>query len=139
MAICWKLKLLPPMKWVMSNHTFQGIIKNMDSAFRLHVTMNQNLYLSVLLPQVVDMIFTLQKTVLNQWVQNLSFLEYIIGDNAYICSKHLLTPYPYYEKDDHKRDAYNLYISQIRMRIEMAFGMMIEKNKFFGKCFEKCW
>ncbi len=58
----------------------------------------------------------------------------MIGDNAYINTSSLLTPYNKAEKgEDVHRDAYNFYVSQLRIRIEMAFGLLTMKWQIFKK------
>ena len=53
--------------------------------------------------------------------------KYVIGDNAYVCSEHLLTPFSGDQQNDPRKDAYNFYLSQLRIRIEMAFGLLTSK------------
>lgn len=64
---------------------------------------------------------------LQPMINSLPLGRYIIGDNAYVCSEHLLTPFSGNEKFEARKDAFNFYISQLRIRIEMAFGMMTNK------------
>jgi hypothetical protein len=49
----------------------------------------------------------------------------IFGDNAYVSSEFMASPY----KNVHSgaNDAYNFYQSQLRIRIEMAFGMLTRR------------
>jgi len=51
----------------------------------------------------------------------------VVGDNAYICSETLLTPFSGVEKEDPAKDAFNFYLSQLRIRIEQTFGLMTSK------------
>lgn len=60
-------------------------------------------------------------------INSLPLGRYIVGDNAYVCSEHLLTPFSGNERFEARKDSYNFYISQLRIRIEMAFGMMTNK------------
>jgi hypothetical protein len=53
-----------------------------------------------------------------------------IGDNAYICTEHLLTPFPGEQKNESSNDAYNFYWIQLRIRIEM---------RTFGRSFVHKW
>ena len=59
--------------------------------------------------------------------------KYIIGDNAYVCSEHLLTPFSGDEKKDQQKDAYNFYLSQIRIQVEMMFGRFVNKWRIFKR------
>jgi len=60
-------------------------------------------------------------------VQKLPFRKFVIGDIAYVCSETLLTPFSGLEKDEPAKDAFNFYLSQLRIRIEQTFG--IDDNK----------
>jgi len=51
----------------------------------------------------------------------------MVGDNAYICSEALLTPFSGVEKEDPAKDAFNVYLSQLRIHIEQTFGLMTAK------------
>ena len=84
-------------------------------------------------PGSTNDIVAFRKTSLNQLVQNLPLGKYIIGDNAYVCSEHLLTPFAGAERQERKHDNYNFYVSQLRIRIEMAFGWMTEKWQILRK------
>jgi DDE superfamily endonuclease len=59
--------------------------------------------------------------------------KYVIGDNAYICTEHILTPFSGPEKSEPGKDAYNFFLSQCRIRIEMTFGQFVNKWRFFGR------
>jgi DDE superfamily endonuclease len=52
---------------------------------------------------------------------------YVIGDAAYVPTERLLTPYTGAARGDHWKDVYNFYLSQMRIRIEMAFGRLTTK------------
>jgi len=50
------------------------------------------------------------------------------GDNAYLNSPYMATPYTAVSLDqDGQRDAYNFYFSQLRIRVECAFGMFVHR------------
>jgi len=49
----------------------------------------------------------------------------IFGDNAYINTKYLATPFA--NVSSGSRDAYNFYHSQLRIRVECAFGMLTQQ------------
>jgi DDE superfamily endonuclease len=68
-----------------------------------------------------------RKSTLPALINNLPIGKYVIGDNAYICSEKLLTPFSGVHKNDATKDTYNYYVSQLRMRIEMAFGLLTSK------------
>lgn len=82
------------------------------------------LFLGAAAPGGSNDIVAYRKCGVHEYINNLSLGQYVIGDNAYVCSEHLLTPFAGLERADLKKDAYNFYISQLRIRVEMAFGMM---------------
>lgn len=54
---------------------------------------------------------------------------FVIGDAAYTLMEHLLIPFVGCMAEDPDKDAYNFHISQLRIRIEMAFGRLV---RIFG-------
>jgi len=65
---------------------------------------------------------------LKDWLAKLPEGYFIGGDNAYTLTNKLATPYTKAEigGDEHKR-TYNYFFSQLRIRIEMAFGLLTTK------------
>ena len=47
----------------------------------------------------------------------------LFGDNAYVNTKYMATPYPNVKQGN--KDAYNFYHSQLRICVECAFGMLV--------------
>jgi DDE superfamily endonuclease len=74
-----------------------------------------------------------EKTNLSQQVNNLPIGKFIVGDNAYISTERLLTPFSGNDRAEPQHDTYNFYLSQVRMRIEMAFGLMTQKWSILKK------
>ena len=60
-------------------------------------------------------------------VTNLPVGLYFFGDAAYTLSDALLIPFTGSQRDNIDNDAYNFYLSQLRIRIEMAFGRLVGK------------
>ncbi|EGZ05951.1 hypothetical protein PHYSODRAFT_320040 [Phytophthora sojae] len=52
---------------------------------------------------------------------------YLVGDNAYTNTNKLLTPFPRPRITTAYHDSLNFYLSQLRIRIEMAFGLLVCK------------
>jgi hypothetical protein len=90
-------------------------------------------YVCIAAPGGANDITAFRKSSLSSTVQNLPLGKFIIGDNAYVCSEHLLTPFSGDEKKDPRKDAYNFYLSQLRIRIEQAFGLMTTKWRILRK------
>ena len=55
-------------------------------------------------------------------IRKLSLGRFLVGDAAYELTEHLLTPYTGSQWSDQGKDAFNFYLSQVQIRIEMAFG-----------------
>lgn len=50
--------------------------------------------------------------------------HYLFGDNAYVNTEYMVTPYP---NATGNRDDYNFYHSQLRITVECAFGMLVQR------------
>ena len=70
---------------------------------------------------------------LHQYVSSLPRGFYLVGDNAYSLLDTLLVPYSGVDKLDPSKDAFNFYLSQLRIRIEQAFGVLVNKWRIFKK------
>ena len=66
-------------------------------------------------------------TGLVDWLDNLPDQYFISGDNAYILSKKILIPFNGPEVFNETNRTYNFYLSQLRIRVEMAFGLLTTK------------
>ncbi len=53
--------------------------------------------------------------------------KYQVGDAAYSVSEKMLVPFTGSQRNNANNDAYNFCLSQLRIRIEMAFGLMSNK------------
>jgi len=81
-------------------------------------------------------IFAYRQCTLEKEIENLPIGKYVIGDNAYVCTEHLLTPFPGDAKKKVFNDSYNFHISQCRIRIEMTFGRFTNKWRLFRRPLE---
>ena len=98
--------------------------------FRLHATAVVDLSMQHLQLQEGQM------TSFEKEIENLPTGKYVIGDNAYVCTEHLLTPFPGDAKKKVFNDSYNFHISQCRIRIEMTFGRFTNKWRLFRQPLE---
>lgn len=64
---------------------------------------------------------------LAETISNLPTGLYMLGDAAYTLSEHLLIPFTGSQRDNPDNDAFNYHLSQLRIRIEMAFGRLVNK------------
>jgi len=69
-------------------------------------------------------------------VQHLPDGFYVVADNAYCLSSSLLIPYSGKDKGDKNKDAFNFFLSQLRIRIEQSFGLLTTKWRVFKKPLE---
>jgi len=63
----------------------------------------------------------------NQIIQKLQLRRFAIGDDEYVCTETLVTPFSGVEKDDPAKDAFNFYLSPMSICIEQKFGLMTAK------------
>ena len=91
------------------------------------------IYASLAAPGRSADVVALRKTSLAKTIEQLPLGRYVIGDNAYVCTEHLLTPFPGEQRKAPENDAYNFYLSQLRIRIEMTFGRFMNRWRLFNR------
>ena len=64
---------------------------------------------------------------LGQLIEGLPGMYFAIGDCAYTPTEHLLPIFGGEQAKILKHDNFNFFASQLRIRIEMAFGLMVKK------------
>ena len=69
----------------------------------------------------------IERTALPMALDDLPLGAYIVGDAAYTLTDKCLTPFTGSQQADPTKDAYNFFLSQVRIRIEMAFGLLTTK------------
>ena len=69
----------------------------------------------------------LERTNLWKLIEDLPTDAYIIGDAAYCVSEKMIVPFTGSQRRNPNKDAFNFYISQLRIRVEMSFGLMTNK------------
>ena len=81
------------------------------------------IYFGVVAPGSTNDIIAITKTDnLMDEIQKLAPGRFLVGDAAYELTEHLLTPFTGSQRLDQGKDAFNFYLSQVQIRIEMAFG-----------------
>ncbi|GMF13296.1 unnamed protein product [Phytophthora lilii] len=90
-------------------------------------------YLNVAQPGSCNDSRAFQQSALSAQLDCMESGFYLIGDNAYVCGMSLLTPFTSNEVTSLERDAYNFYLSQLRIRIEMSFGLFVNKWRIFER------
>jgi hypothetical protein len=71
--------------------------------------------------------FSVECMGLQEWLQNLDDKYFVCADNAYPMSNKLLVPFKGAQAQALYHSSYNFYLSQLRIRVEMAFGRMTTK------------
>ncbi|KAL7545661.1 hypothetical protein ACHAWF_009009 [Thalassiosira exigua] len=71
-------------------------------------------------------------TALKEIIDNLPTGLYGVGDAAYTLSENLLIPYSGIDRFDPAHDTFNYYLSQLRIRVEMAFGRLVNKFRILS-------
>ena len=69
----------------------------------------------------------IERTRLSTALENLPFRSYLVGDAAYILTDKCLTLFTGSQRLNPSKDAINFFLSQVRIRIEMAFGLLTNK------------
>jgi hypothetical protein len=72
-------------------------------------------------------------TRLNRWLQSLASGFFFGGDNAYPLLNNLLIPFSGSQAHDPSKRSFNFLLSQLRIRIEMAFGRLSTKWRIFRR------
>lgn len=95
------------------------------------------IYFSVAAPGMTNDARAIMKCIgLCRWIKSLENGPFfLVGDNAYTLSDQLLIPFSGNSLTESER-TYNYYLSQMRIRIEMAFGRLTTKWRIFRRCLE---
>ena len=75
---------------------------------------------------------------LQKWLDKIPNEYFLVGDNAYPLSNKLLIPFSGAQKHAKYNRSYNFYLSQMRIRIEMAFGRLTTKWRIFCRNLDSC-
>ena len=67
-----------------------------------------------------------ERTSIHEQIMALPMGKYLVGDAAYQVSNVVLAPFTGSQRDDPGKDAFNFFLSQLRIRIEMAFGLLLQ-------------
>lgn len=73
---------------------------------------------------------------LKKVIDSLPLGLYIVGDAAYTLSEKILVPYTGQDRQDPFHDSFNYHLSQLRIRVEMAFGYMVNKFRILSRKLE---
>ena len=69
---------------------------------------------------------------LRELFENLPLGLYGVADAAYTLSESILIPFTGADRQDKAHDAFNYYLSQLQIRVEIAFGRMVNKFRILS-------
>jgi hypothetical protein len=69
---------------------------------------------------------------LKEVLESLPLGRYAVADAAYTLSEHILIPFTGSDRLDSAQDSFNYYLSQLRIRVEMAFGRLVNKFRILS-------
>ena len=73
---------------------------------------------------------------LKEVIDSLPLGLYMVADAAYVLSEHVLVPFTGKDKSDPYHDSFNFHLSQLRIRVEMAFGYLVNKFRILARKLE---
>jgi hypothetical protein len=94
------------------------------------------LFFAVIAPGQTNDAVAYELTNLRDVIEKFAPGAFIAGDAAYLLTEHLLVPYTGTDKQNPDKDSYNFYLSQLRIRIEMSFGMFTTKWRILRRKLE---
>jgi hypothetical protein len=94
------------------------------------------LYFAVAAPGSFPDAKALALTRLQKWIESLPHGFYVLADNAYVISEHVLIPFSGSQRDAPQNSCYNYFLSQLRIRIEQAFGQYSVRWRIIRKPLE---
>jgi hypothetical protein len=80
--------------------------------------------------------YALALTRLKNWIDSLPSGLYVLANNAYIVSDHVLIPFSGTQQHVPQNSSYNYFLSQMRIRVEQAFGQFSLIWRIIRKPFE---
>ena len=73
---------------------------------------------------------------LKEVIDSLPLGLYMVADAAYNLSERILVPFTGNDKCDAYHDSFNFHLSQLRIRVEMAFGYLVNKFRILARKLE---
>ena len=93
-------------------------------------------YLAVSSPGGTPDVTAYRECSLHDQIEALPNGFHVVGDPAYILTEKLLIPYSGPERVETNNNVFNFFLSQLRIRIEMAFGLLTTKWRIFRRPLE---
>ena len=80
-----------------------------------------------------------ERTLFFNIVKNLPFGLYIVADAAYTLTDQVIVPFTGSQRDFPEKDAFNFFLSQIRIRIEMTLAFWLTNFLFYDMTYKLKW
>ena len=84
-------------------------------------------FFAVAAPGKVPDQVAIERTRFNRILESIPPYHYILADPAYLLTNKVLVPFTGSQRDNPENDSFNFHLSQLRIRIEMAFGRLVGK------------
>ena len=84
-------------------------------------------FFSVAAPGKVPDQVAIERTSFKDILDSIPDFHYFLADPAYSLSNKVLVPFTGSQRDNPENDSFNFHLSQLRIRIEMAFGRLVGK------------
>jgi hypothetical protein len=88
-------------------------------------------FVSVAAPGGTNDVAAYRKIAYAKYIEQLPPGRYVVADNAYICTEHLLTPYSGSNTSYRNFDTFNFYLSQLRTTVERSIGILVQRWQIF--------
>jgi hypothetical protein len=100
-----------------------------DASLRFHL-------FTVIAPGQTNDAVAYKATGLHETINDFSSGLYVAGDAAYMLTEYLLVPFTGSCREDPDKNSYNVYLSQLRIRIEMTSELLTTKWRCLRKKLE---
>ena len=84
-------------------------------------------FIAIATPEKVPDQVAIERTKFFEILQNIPEFNYVLGDSAYTLSNKVLVHFTGSQREVPEKDSFNFHLSQLRIRIEMAFGRLVGK------------
>ena len=85
------------------------------------------LFFAVAAPGRTGDLVAYEMLTIREIIENLPAGLYVVADAAYMLTEHVLVPFTGGDRQSADKDTFNYFLSQLRIRIEMAFGLLTNK------------
>jgi hypothetical protein len=91
------------------------------------------LFFSIIAPDQTNDALVYEQTLLQEILEDFQCGTFIAGDAAHILTQHRLVPFAGSCKQDLDKDSYNFDLLQLRIRIEISFGLLTTKGRILWR------